>query len=271
MQAYFRNDRAGKEAAVSIDKTLSKGLRLIEILARGGGSSGISALAEKTGYTKSNVHRLLQTLCRLGWVQRNERADYSLSLKLWEIAQDWLLRFDLPRLAAPSLAQLAAATEETVHLAVLEHGDVVFIATIETPRPVRIYAPIGSRAPAFCTATGKAILAFLSDADLGAVHQSLDRSAAKRLAVDLERTRKRGYAINNAEWQEGVNGVAAPVFMGGSKTVIASVGVFGPGTRLNPTAIRRIGGAVQDAAKGISRAMGETPSSDQPAQRADRQ
>ena len=257
MQASLRKRRPGQDAAVAIDKTLSKGLRLIEILARGGGG-GISALAEKTGYTKSNIHRLLQTLCRLGWVHQNDRADYRLSLKLWEIAQDWLLRFDLPRLAAPSLAQLAASTEETVHLAVLERSDVVFIATIETPKPVRIYAPIGSRAPAYCTATGKAILAFASDADLNAAQQNLGGSAARCLSIDLERTRKRGYAVNNAEWQEGVNGVAAPIFLGTSKTVVASVGVFGPATRLHQTTMRQMAPAIQNAAKAISSAVGKT-------------
>jgi IclR family transcriptional regulator, KDG regulon repressor len=265
MPAGARKHRHAQDGVV-IDKTLSKGLRLIEILARGDGS-GISALAEKTGYTKSNVHRLLQTLCQLGWVRQIDRTDYRLSLKLWEIAQDWLLRFDLPRVAAPSLAKLAAATEETVHLAVLERGDVVFIATIETSKPVRIYVPKGSRAPAYCTATGKAILAFLSDSDLGVVQESLDGGAARRLSIELERTRKRGYAINNAEWQDGVNGVAAPVFMGASNTVIASVGVFGPAIRVNPTVIRRIGPDIRSAANAISRAIGDTRSSDQSAQR----
>jgi IclR family transcriptional regulator, KDG regulon repressor len=256
--AARRKTAPAKEATVSIDKTLSKGLRLIEMLAKNG-HGGISELATNAGYTKSNVHRLLQTLCRAGWARQTaDQGSYELSFKLWELAQDWLLRFDLPRIAAPWLAQLATETEETVHLAVREQSDVVFIATLETPKPVRIHAPLGSRAPAHCTATGKAILAFLPESDLKLVCQQLDSPTTKRLLIDLERTRKRGYALNNAEWQDSVNGVAAPVFMGSSATVIASVGVFGPAIRLNQSAVRQLAPAISLTAKAISGAIGKT-------------
>lgn len=228
------------------------------------GSAGVSELAEKTGYTRSNVHRLLQTLSRTGWVrQRADHGSYELSFKLWEIAQNWILRFDLPRLAAPHLAQLGIATQETVHLAVLEHHDAVFVATFETPRPVRIHAPLGSRAPAHCTAMGKAILAFLPPAKLEFLNHQLSavtpRSlTGERLLADLERTRRRGYAINLAEWQEGVNGVAVPIFVGSSESVIASVGIFGPAERLNQQAMRRHLPLIQETAQRIAASASQT-------------
>jgi IclR family transcriptional regulator, KDG regulon repressor len=243
-----------------IDKTLSKGLHLIEMLAKNG-HGGISELAENSGLTKSNVHRLLQTLCRVGWArQTSVLGNYELSFKLWEMAQDWLLRFDLPRIAGPWLAKLAAATEETVHLAVMEQSDVVFIATLETPKPIRIHAPIGSRAPAHRTATGKAILAFLPPNELQLLKQRLESTEEKRLSTDLERTRKRGFALNYGEWQDSVNGVAAPVFMGSSSTVIASVGIFGPAARLNQNTIRQLAPAISDIAKSISKEIGKSAS-----------
>jgi len=254
------NEKATANAAgaVHVDKTLSKGLHLIEMLARSG-SSGVSRLAAEGGYTRSNVHRLLQTLCRTGWTRQTADGSYELSFKLWEIAQNWLLRLDLPRIAGPHLAALAAQTEETVHLAVLDRADVVFIATLETPKPVRIHAPLGSRAPAHCTATGKAILAFLppiqqshlTAQSSGATGHSL---TGKQLLADLDRTRRRGYALNTVEWQDDVNGVAAPIFLGSSDTVIASIGIFGPAARLNQAAVRRFSPLICDAAKGISQA-----------------
>jgi DNA-binding IclR family transcriptional regulator len=248
---------SGKAAvATPIDKTLYKGLQLIEMLAKNG-RGGISELSGKSGLTKSNVHRLLQTLSRVGWVHQKGDQGYELSFKLWELAQDWLLRFDLPRIAGSWLSQLAAVTEETVHLAVMEQSDVVFIATLETPKAIRIHAPLGSRAPAHCTATGKAILAFLSPDELQHINQALANREQTRLLTELERTRKRGYALNYGEWQESVNGIAAPVFMGSSSTVIASVGVFGPAARLNQNTIRRIAPAIRNAAKGISNDIGK--------------
>jgi IclR family transcriptional regulator, KDG regulon repressor len=265
--AQRRRAETGSDATkvdnTKVDKTLSKGLRLIEMLARSGGS-GLAQLAEDAGYTKSNVHRLLQTLGRAGWVRpTGEPGRYELTFKLWEIAQNWILRFDLPRIAAPWIARLGAATQETVHLAVLEQNDVVFIATVETPQAIRIHAPLGSRAPAHCTATGKAILAFLP---APGERLAVDRLASltkesltgPRLIADLDRTRRRGYALNHAEWQDSVNGIAAPVFMGTSDKVIASVGLFGPAARLTQSALRRFAPLVQDAARGISQGIGGT-------------
>jgi len=258
MDAVKAKSKAEKQdAQPSIDKTLFKGLHLVEILAQAG-RGGISELANKSGYTKSNVHRLLQTLCRVGWVrQTGDLGHYELTFKLWELAQDWLLRFDLPRIARPWLAQLASMTDETVHLAVREQNDVIFVATLETPQPIRIHTPLGSRAPAHCTATGKAILAFLPEPDLFLVSRKLPKPVEKQLLADLERTRKRGYAVNYSEWQDGVNGVAAPVFMSPNRTAIASIGVFGPSARLNQNEIRRLAPLLLDAAKGVSSSIGK--------------
>jgi DNA-binding IclR family transcriptional regulator len=260
-RATDRSTKPGPDT-LKVDKTLSKGLRLIEILARAG-SSGLAQLADEAGYTKSNAHRLLQTLGRAGWVRpTGEPGHYELTFKLWEIAQNWIRRFDLPRIAAPWLARLGAATQETVHLAVLEQNDVVFIATVETPQAIRIHAPLGSRAPAHCTATGKAILAFLPAPeqrirDHGPAPLTKHSLTGPRLIADLARTRRRGYALNQAEWQDGVNGIAAPVFMGRSDTVIASIGLFGPAARLTHSMLRRFAPLVQDAARGISQGIGQ--------------
>jgi DNA-binding IclR family transcriptional regulator len=146
---------------------------------------------------------------------------------------------------------------------VLEHHDAVFVATFETPRPVRIHAPLGSRAPAHCTATGKAILAFLPPAKVEFLNHQLaavtkSSLSGDRLLADLERVRRRGYAINLAEWQEGVNGVAVPIFMGSNDDVIASVGIFGPAERLNQNTIRRHLPLIQNAAKRITAAASQT-------------
>jgi DNA-binding IclR family transcriptional regulator len=252
--------RAGQPG---IDKTLSKGLRLVEMLGKDG-RSGISDLAARSGMTKSNVHRLLQTLMRAGWARKVPGSSgYELSSRAWEVAQNWIARFDLPRFAGPYLAKLAAATLETVHLAVLDGADVVFMATINAPRAIRTYTPLGSRAPAHRVATGKAILAFLPPEQLPAFPERLARltrnGAATRaeLLRELERARERGYAANRAEWQEGVNGLAAPVFAGAGGPVVASIGLSGPADRLNAAALRRFLPQVLVAAKATTHAIAE--------------
>ncbi len=249
----------------SLDKTLSKGLKLVEIM----GASGrvrLSDMAAATGYTKSNVHRLLQTLCRVGWVRKVEKdSTYELSFKVFEVAQNWISRFDLPRIASPHVARLASLTGEAVHLAVLDGVDVVFIATQESPQPIRVYTPIGSRAPAHCVATGKAILAFaaseqqaLASAERRRFTEATVTSEAA-LAEEFGRVMAKGYALNKGEWQDHVNGIAAPIFAGAGGPVIASVGLSGPADRFSASATKRFIPLVCDAATGISQAIAEVP------------
>lgn len=231
----------------AVDKTLFKGLLLIEMLSKSG-SAGVSELALRADLNKSNVHRLLQTLCRAGWVRKVEEGkSYELSIKTWEVAQSWLSTFDLPLIAQPHLATLAAASQETVHLGLLEGDEVAFIANIESQQAVRSYVGRGGRAPAQAVATGRAILAFLPPEKLP--------SLSAEVSAELERTRARGYAINRGEWQERVNGIAAPIYVGASNTVIAAIGLTGPADRLNQTAIRRYAPLVVDAAAAISQAI----------------
>jgi IclR family transcriptional regulator, KDG regulon repressor len=248
-------------AARRVDKTLTKGLHLMELMSCSG-AMGISALAGQTGLTKSNVHRLVKTLCVVGWVQKVETdSTYKLSSKIWEIGQRWISHFDLPRIAGPCLASLASKTQETVHLGVLDGDDVVFLVTIDSPLAVRAYTPLGSRAPAYCVATGKALLAFLPAAQRRPLPEAFARytsqsiTSRKKLDEELERIRRRGYAMNRSEWQEGVNGIAAPVFAGRTNSVIGSVGLSGPAERLNQKAMRCLATVVQDAALAISEAV----------------
>jgi IclR family KDG regulon transcriptional repressor len=230
-----------------VDKTLFKGLLLVELLSKSG-RAGVSELAQLAGLNKSNVHRLLQTLCRVGWARKVEEDNsYELSFRPWEVAQNWLSTFDLPRIAGPHLATLAAATQETVHLGLLEDQEVVFIVNIQSPQAVRTYVGRGSRAPAQAVASGRAILAFLPPEKMPPL--------PPEVAAELERTRRRGYAVNRGEWQEQVNGIAAPVYAGSSTTVIAAVGLTGPADRLNQTAIRRYAPLVLAAAAAISHAI----------------
>jgi len=246
-----------------VDKTLYKGLLLVELLSKTR-RAGVSELAAQTGLTKSNVHRLMQTLCRVGWVRKVEAdSSYELSYRCWEVAQSWLSSFDMPRIAGPFLADLAAETQETVHLGVLEGSDVTFVVTIDSPLPLRTYMRRGSRAPAYCVATGKAILAFLPPEEAPPLPDKLLSYAAgsllnpEQIEAELQLTRERGYATNRAEWQDQINGIAAPVYVGGgtSGSVIAAVGLSGPAERLNQAAIRRYAPKVKAAAAAIGKAI----------------
>jgi IclR family transcriptional regulator, KDG regulon repressor len=245
-----------------MDTTLLKGLNVLEAVARSRGARGVSELARELELTKSNVHRTLQTLTAAGYVRPGSLAGtYECTLKLFEMASGVVARIDVRQLADPFMQQLARLTKETIHLAILEGTDVIYLNKIESPQPVRAYSTIGGRAPAHCVASGKALLAWQGEALLHELPARLPsptlRSIASRDALleELTRVRRQGFAVNRGEWREGVGGVAAIVFdMHGMP--VAAIGMSGPVERLRPASVRKYSQLVMEAALGLSRSLG---------------
>ncbi|MPZ55284.1 MAG: helix-turn-helix domain-containing protein [Rhizobiales bacterium] len=248
-----------------MDKTLVKALRILEHLAEADRPQGVTDVASALGLSKSSVHRPLTTLMRLGYVNQDaESGRYAASLKLWEVGSSVLERLDLKRVAAGPMAELSASTGETVHLSVLDGGDVVHIDKIECQHPIRAYSRVGGRVPAHCIATGKAMLAFQPEALIEAVAANLqpatpdtivDRSD---LLAELSQIRRTGISISRGAWQPGVDGIAAPI-RDAEGRVVAGVGISGPAIRLRSRERARYAPLVAEAAAKVSRALGFNP------------
>jgi DNA-binding IclR family transcriptional regulator len=242
-----------------VEKTLAKGLTLLEALARLGHPVGVTEAAKAVGLQKSNAHRLLRSLADLGYVRQvADTGRYELTLKLWELGSRVIARLDIATEATPAMRKLAALTKETVHLSLLDGDEVVYVHKIDSPHPVRAYSAIGGRAPAHCVATGKALLAFQPpDAvDLSRARKAFSDAtitAPPDLRRELERIRKAGYAINRGEWREGVFGVAAPILDANGRAV-AAIGLSGPQDRFRPKAMKAFTPLVMAAARDVSRA-----------------
>ena len=246
-----------------MDSTLLKGLTVLEYLAKSDAPRGISDLARALGLNKSNVHRTLQTLIAAGYVRAISSGTYECTLKLFELGSVVLARVDVRQAAEPFMQSLAEQTRETIHLSVLDEAEVIYLHKIESPHPVRAYSSIGGRAPAYCVASGKALLAY-NDKVLQALPDRLPAfttrtiSSLDKLKRELERVRAQGFAINRGEWREGVCGLAAIVQDARGKG-IASIGISGPSDRLNLAALRRFSNMVVDASRSLSRALGYNP------------
>lgn len=244
-----------------MDKTLVKGVRLLECLVRAAGPCSVADLARSTGLNPSNVHRTLQTWSGLGFVAQDaDTSAYRCTLRLFEWGSRVADGFDVRGAAREPLAQLAADTRETIHLALLDGADIVYLEKIDSPQPVRAYSAIGARAMAHCVATGKALLAHAGELALDALPSPLPRPTPytvrdlAALRVQLAQTRDRGYAVNRQEWRAGVNGLAAPVFDHCGRAV-AAVGLTAPAERLRPSRERGLGAALRAAAGEIAHAM----------------
>jgi len=212
---------ASLPAAVPEVRALTRGLRLLEILAAEPAGLALTEITQLAQLSKSSAHRLLQTLIHNGYVsQESSSGRYRPSLKLLQLGSQLAEQASLASLAHPHLSQIAEFTGETVHLVVLEGDDAVYVAKVESPSPIRMYSKIGMRVPLHCTGVGKAILAHLPEdrllqlADNGRLQRFTDNTITDPAALrrHLADVRRRGYAIDNGEHEEPVRCIAAPLF-----------------------------------------------------------
>lgn len=248
-----------------MEKSVAKCLRLMEVLSRSEEPRGVTELALEIDLTKNNIHRLLETLVAFGYVQQDERTRrYELTLKLWELGAAVLARRDIREAARPFMQELAEATQESIHLSLLEGDHVVYIDKIESDHPIRAYSRIGSRLPLYSVASGKAMLAWQAEDAIQqacrqvAVHAKQSRVTVKAFRAELEVIRERGYSLTRGEWRAGVGGVSAPI-RNSSGAVFAAIAVSCPVERLTGAAIREFAPQVVRAAEAISRQLGHRP------------
>jgi len=255
------NPRTQGDANRVLSGSLPKGLAILELLSGGDAPMGVTALARHMDMPKSGVHRLLQLMRALDWVRQTPAGEYECTLRLWELGQRVIHRVDLRGAAATVMRELAAQTRETALLSILDGTEVLYLDVVDSPQPVRAHTRPGDRAPAFCMATGKAMLANAPDDVIDAVAQTLQAftpltiTTRAQLETELAQVRRKGFAINRGEWGNDVRGVAAPIFDNSAK-VVAAISIGAPRQRMPEVVIRSTARLVMDAAKNISRELG---------------
>ena len=199
----------------------------------------MTQIAEQVGMHKSTVHRLLSTLEKKRFVDRDQLTGiYRPGIRLLQVAYLSLEHNDLRRLAAPFLRKLGEQSLETVDLAVIDDTEVIYLDVIESPQRVKLAAAIGMRLPAYCTASGKAILAYLPEERIKRILASgMPRWTERTLVTpealfeNLRLVREQGVAFSEQEYEEGINAVGAPI-LDLNRLPVASVAVTGPAYRL---------------------------------------
>jgi len=247
-------------------KSLDVSLRVLEALDNGAPERGISDLAREVGASKAAIYRILSTLARREFVIQNPAtSQYAIGPRLRRFSHVASDKLDLLSLARPFLTELRDATLDTVHLAVLEGGEAVYIAKEDGKHPVQVTSRVGARCPAHCVATGKALLAY-AEAD---IHERLLSAGLTRYTPqthadaddfrqEMAQIRARGYAINMGEWRTEVRGVAASVFDASGRAV-AAVGVCSPAARMPDSRLSEACASVIDIASRLSAQLGGTP------------
>ncbi|GAB4221859.1 MAG: DNA-binding transcriptional regulator KdgR [Spirochaetales bacterium] len=228
------------------------------------GRMTLSQLCRELRIPKSTAFSILETLEKEQAVAREEETGmYSLGIRLLELGQEAQQNFELRRVASPVLQQLNREIDETVHLTVLDNDVVLYVDCYESSKRLRTYSVIGVRAPLYCTAVGKALLAFLDPDEQGRILQRMEFhpftphtiTSKEALQKNLEEVRRRGYSVDDIEHEEGVRCVGAPIYNNKGR-VCASLSISGPASRISSERIELFGQKALATAREISRRLG---------------
>ncbi|MEU7020343.1 IclR family transcriptional regulator [Streptomyces sp. NPDC046203] len=216
-----------------MSQTVDRALSILPLLARG--PADLGQVAGRLGVHKSTALRLLRTLHEHGLVYRQQDQRYRLGAGLFALAQEAVENLDVREIAHPHLAALGERTGHTVHLAVREEGEVLYIDKVESRYPVRMYSRIGKPVAITVAAVAKLLLADLPEPERRALAARLDyprytprsTSDAAAFLAELATVREQGWATDLGGHEESINCVAAPV-RGADGRVVAAMSVSAP-------------------------------------------
>lgn len=245
-------------------KSVERAFHILEQVSLAKNGIGVTELASGLQMHKSTIHRVLTTLCGLGYVEQDHGSGrYKLGYKLLDISSRLLNSIDVRKEALPYLQQLANFTGEVVHLVVLNQGQVVYIEKVEGSETIRMHSRVGNRAPVHCTGVGKAILAYLPESQVREIirqyglepHTQHTITTLTELLEDLATVRTRGYALDLEENELGITCLAVPVF-DHTGSVVAAVSISGPTVRMQPARVQQLAEQAKEAGIGVSKRLG---------------
>jgi IclR family transcriptional regulator, pca regulon regulatory protein len=246
-------------------QSLERGLAVLSAFRPDRPVVGISELSRELGLTRSTTHRYVATLASLRYLEQDDATrKYRLGPRVLDLGFSTLGSLELREIAGPHLRQLTDATGHTSNLAIRDDTDVILIDRVRG-RPGRYHhlefsLHVGSRLPSYCSATGKALLAFLPRPDLDRLLDHVDlvqrgpRTLTDKnsLLAELEQVRRTGLATNDEELESALRSIAAPI-RSRSGQVVAAVNVAIP---WSPAAmselVARLGPTIQATAKQIA-------------------
>ncbi|GAA4804582.1 IclR family transcriptional regulator [Actinomycetospora chlora] len=218
----------GRPPAADPTSVLARASTLLGAFRPGDASLRLAEIHRRTGMPKPTAHRLLGQLVALGLVDRDDGGGYRLGMRLFELGQLVPGQHGIEDRVAPVLSGLHAATGLTVHLAVLDRTEVVYLHKVSAPGAPPLASRVGGRLPAHPTAVGKAVLAHSPAPLTRAVLDGGLRRLSPRTVVaptlflgQLDAVREHGYAREDEESAVGVSCVAAPIFDRGRRAVAA--------------------------------------------------
>lgn len=239
---------------------IDKAFAVLESLAE---HERVTDIAAATGLPKSTVHRVLQMLVERGFARADGRGGYQPGQRILTLAGKVTHRFDPVGQAGPALRALRDGTGHTVHFALRNGDEAVYVDKLMGLRPYQMPSRVGAGITLHTTAIGKAILAALPDGDIAAycarsglpARTPRSLTTAGALRSDLLQVRQRGYAVDAEENEAGVICVGAAVYDHAGQ-IVGGVSVSTLVHELPPEKVEACGERVLVAAREVSRSLG---------------
>jgi IclR family pca regulon transcriptional regulator len=247
-------------------QSLERGLAILGLFTPDRPRLGVSEIGRALDLSRSTSHRYVVTLATLGYLQqdRDSGKRYRLGPRVLDLGFSAINSMGIRDISTPHLQQLSDETGHTVNLAILDGGDIVYIERCRASGPTQpeidLNLHIGARLPAYCTAMGKAMLAFLPDDQLAAVVDNIELVARgpntivdeTAFRAELAHIRETGVAVNDEELAYGLRSIAAPI-SARSGEVVAALNLAAHRSLASTTdLIDRFGPAVRKTAAAIS-------------------
>ena len=245
-------------------QTLDRAFDIIELLSTHSKGMGVTEIGKELGLHKSTVHRLASALAQRGYLEKDKNTGlYKIGLKFIEVSSLHIHQIELKTEAMPFMRYLAELTGQVTHLAILDETEIVYIEKIDVVQSLRMYSQIGERIPVYCSALGKVLLA---NQGLAYRTQIIERINfipytentiidKEQFVAELDKTKQRGWSIDNEEHEKGIRCIASPIKDFTGKT-IAALSITGNIAQENE---RRFVKMVIETASNISRQMGNLP------------
>jgi len=243
-------------------KALVKGLALVDHVADSDRPLRLVDLVEASGLPRPTALRLLDVLCRAEVLRTDPDGRYTLGPRVAAWGQSFLDRLDLRSQAVDLMEELVEISGETCFLGVVDRQQVLYLAAVNSPQPVRPAARPGFRNPLHCTGIGKVLLSGMTDAEIlellvAPLERRTDRTITdpQDVLAHIAHVRERGYATDAIENEEGVRCVAAPV-RDHTGAVVAGVSVSAPAYRFSDEDVHRLAPEVLRVTAELSRRLG---------------
>lgn len=245
-------------------KSIMKAARVINMLADEGRPLSLAQMSSNMSISKSTLHGIISTLVDVKFVVQDQQTGrYWLGTRLFEIGSSISSQWNVRKIAYPFIQRIVAETGETVHMAVLDDYEVLYINKQESTSSIRIVTDVGVKLPAHCTGLGKALLSGMNRLELQFMVKSKGLPKHTESTItnfedfwkEIRQIKARGYAVDEQEFVEGLRCVAVPVF-NHSGEIIAALSVSGPISRMHDKKFEDCRESLLKAAEEISAQMG---------------